>query len=142
MSYIVQADLFSKISEKQLIQITDDTHLGIVDTGVVAAVISEAESEIDGFLAVRYATPIAAPVPQLVKTFAVDISIYKLYSRRQRVPESVKDAYNAAMRKLEQISKGIITLGVDPAPAESEKGSGGEVFGPERTFDRDKLESF
>lgn len=141
-NYIVQADLLSRVSNAQLIQLTDDAQSGSVDATKVTQSIDEAESEADGYLATRHSVPLSSPIPQLVKTLSVDIAIYKLYSRRQRVPESVQKAYDAAIKKLEGIAKGLITLGIDPPPAESSKATQGETIGPDRVFDRDKLENF
>jgi phage gp36-like protein len=142
MSYIVQADLLGQISEPQLTQLTDDAGSGVIDDVKVAQAITDAEAEINGYVATRYSTPIAAPVPDLIKKLAIDISVYNLWRRRQKIPELIRTAYEDAVKKLEAIAKGTITLGVDPAPAESTKGSAGETSGPERVFDRDKLGNF
>jgi phage gp36-like protein len=142
MSYIVQSDLLSQVSEEQLVQLTDDPKIGIVDTARVTAAIANAEAEIDGYVATRYAVPLAAPVPALIKTLSIDVAIYHLWRRRQKVPDLVRTAYEDAVKKLEAIAKGTITLGVDPPPAESSKGTAGETFGPDRVFDRDKMGSF
>lgn len=142
MSYIVQNDLLSQVSNAQLIQLTDDAKTGSVDATKVTQAITEAEAEVNGYVATRYAVPVAAPVPDLVKKLSVDIAIYNLYRRRQRIPENVTKSYDDAVAKLKDIAKGLITLGIDPPPAESSKATKGEVFGPERVFDRDKLKSF
>src|SRR5258706_5992693 len=119
MSYIAQADIIGQISNAQLIQLTDDDRTGLVDAAKVDKAISDAESEINGYVATRYAVPVAAPVPDLVKKLATDIAVYSLWRRRQKVPEIVRTAYEDAMKKLSDISKGVITLGIDPAPAPS-----------------------
>ena len=142
MSYIVQADLLAQVSEAQLVQLTDDETIGVVNTTRVSQAIADADAEIDGYVATRYAVPVAAPVPALLKKLSIDITIYNLWRRRQKIPELVRTAYEDAIKKLEQIAKGTITLGVDPAPAESSKSSAGETFGPERVFDRDKMGGF
>lgn len=142
MAYIVQADLLAQLSNAQLIQLTDDAKTGSVDAAKVTQGITDAEAEINGFLATRYSTPVAAPVPDLIKKLSIDVTIYNLYRRRQRIPQDVRQAYEDAIKKLEQIAKGLITLGIDPPPAESSKATQGETFGPARVFDRGKLESF
>jgi len=141
MSYILQADLLAQLSEPQLVQLTDDEQIGIVNTTRVGQGIADADAEIDGYVATRYAVPVS-PVPALIKKLSIDITLYNLWRRRQKVPDLVRTAYEDAVKKLEQIAKGTITLGVDPAPANSAQASSGEVFGPERVFDRDKMGSF
>ena len=140
--YIVQTDLLGQISNAQLIQLTDDTQAGAVDGTKAAQAIAEAEAEVNGYIATKHSVPLASPVPDLVKQLSVDIAIYRLYHRRQRVPDDVRKSYEDAVAKLKDIAKGILTLGVDPPPAESSKATAGEVFGPDRVFDRDKLGGF
>lgn len=142
MSYIVQADLLSQLSGAQLIQLTDDNKTGVVDTDKVTRAIAEAEAEVNGYIATKYSVPVASPVPDLVKQLAIDVAIYRLYRRRQRVPDDVRTAYEDAVKKLEGIAKGLVTLGIEPPPAESSKATSGEIFGPKRVFDRDKLGGF
>ncbi len=142
MSYILQADLLGQISNAQLIQLTDDAQSGTVDAAKVTQAIAEAEAEVNGYVATKHSVPLAAPIPDLVKQLSVDIAIYRLYHRRQRVPDDVRKSYEDAVAKLKDIAKGVLTLGIDPPPAESSKATSGEVFGPERVFDRDKLGGF
>ncbi len=142
MAYIVRDDLKGQISEEQLTQLTDDDKAGTPDENKINRAIAEAEAEVNGYVATKYAVPVAAPTPVLLKSLSIDIAIYRLWRRRQRVPDENRKAYEDAVAKLKDIAKGVLTLGIDPAPAESTKGSSGEVFGPERVFDRDKLGGF
>ena len=142
MPYIVQADLLADLPNDVLIQLTDDNKDGAVDAAVVADAITRAQSEVDGYLATRYAVPIASP-PDLVKSLTAILTVHRLYGRRGRgIPDDWAKRYDQAVRTLRDISNGTITLGVDPPPAESSKSTAGETFGPERMFDRDKLGSF
>lgn len=142
MSYSVQADLLAQISNEQMLQLTDDAELGSINTDRINEAIAAADAEIDGYLANKYAVPVAAPVPALVKKLSIDFTVYNLWRRRQKVPEDVRKAYEDALAMLGKIAAGEISIGVDPPPTESSKSSGGEVFGPERIFDRDKMGSF
>src|SRR5688572_12127218 len=138
MSYILQSDLESGgLSTSQLIQLTDDLKTGEVDTDKVTKAIEDAEGEVNGYLGKRYAVPIAPPVPNLVQKLSTDIAIWNVYRRRQRAPENVRQAYEDAIKTLLLIADGTIVLdvAVPPPPATL---TGGEVFGPERIFDRDK----
>lgn len=142
MSYIVQADLLADIPNDVLIQLTDDNKDGSVDSSVVTDAITRAQSEVDGYLATKYSVPIAAP-PQLVKSLTATLTCYRLFGRRGRgVPEDWGKRYDDAVRTLTNISKGLVKLDVEPPPAESSTATAGEIKGPERVFDRDKLGSF
>jgi phage gp36-like protein len=141
MSYITQSDLSSLLSDRKLIELTDDNRTGIVATAIVTKAIADAEAEANGYLATRYRVPIAGTVPDLVKKLCVDVAVYNLY-RRRVVPENIRTAYEDAVKKLGEIAKGIITLGIDPPPATSSHAAQGEVFGEERQFSREKLSGF
>ena len=142
MAYIVQADLSESLSETQLMMLTDDEKVGMVNADRVARVIVSAEAEVNGFLATRYLVPFAAPVPDLVQAWTLTVATYYLY-RRRRVPEDIRTAYEDTIARLRDVAAGRLMLGVDPAPTEAGNVNAGEVFGPEpRVFTRDTLWGF
>lgn len=141
MSYISRSDLLDKLSEHQLVQLTDDEKQNVANETRIAAAITEAEAEVNGYVAVKYSVPLS-PAPDLIKKFSKAIAVKNLWARRQRVPDNVRAEYDDAIAQLKDIAKGLLTLGIEPPPAESTKGSSGETFGDERVFSRDKLGSF
>lgn len=140
--YVTQADLEGQISESQLIQLTDDAKLGIVDVDILTRVIDASEAEVNGYLAPRYGVPVGSPVPVLVKKWSLDIAIYNLYRRRQRMPADVRTAYEDTIKALGQVAKGVMTLGVDPPPEESSVSNQSEVLENESDWSRDNLKDF
>ena len=78
--------------------------------------ISDACAEIDGYLAKRYRVPFTK-TPQVINKFAKDISVYNLVSRTG-IDESDREKtflnrYNAAIKFLLDVAKGIISIGVE-----------------------------
>ncbi len=140
MAYAVQDDLLQQISEEELIQLTDDDLTGVVDLSKVTRAIEDADAEINGYLAKVHTVPIPS-VPDLVRNMSVTIAIYNLYSRRDEIPESRDKRYKATIKLLENISKGVVTLGEVPAPAEN-PGESVSFSAADRKFSREKLESF
>lgn len=138
-NYIIQADLKDKLPDSQLLQLTDDTKSGTINATVVNDAIADSEAMVDGYVGVQYAVPMS-PVPRLLKALTIDVTVFRLYLRRQRVPEDIKLGNDLALRKLEQIAKGILLLG--PTAPEPVTNSAGEVFGPAREFSRDSLKGF
>lgn len=139
--YCTLADIKKTIPEAALVQLTDDDSLGVVDEAKVDEAISSAGGEIDGYLAGRYQVPID-PVPALVAKCAVDIATYNLYSRVvESVPETRKDRYKNAVRILENIAAGKLTLGETPAPAAT-PASSVRASAPARIFSDDKLNGY
>ena len=47
---------------------------------IIDAAIADADAEIDGYLAKRYAVPLA-PAPRVINKFSKDIAVYNLFSR-------------------------------------------------------------
>jgi len=133
MPYAAVADLIARYGEDELIQLTDRTGAGAVDTAIAQRALDDAAAEIDGYLAVRHALPIAS-VPPLLARIACDIARYRLWD--DRASEEVRARYEDARRVLEALAAGRVTLGVTPpqAPAGPTPSAqpGRSVFGVEQ----------
>lgn len=133
MAYCTQADLLEAISEDELIDITDDADAGIVDTDAVTRAIADADAEINGYCAVQYEVPFAT-VPDLVRKLSVDIAIFNLYARRRGANEDRRARYDNAIKLLQRVADGTVSLGVDtPSPdneggPEATKAAGDRIF--------------
>jgi len=144
MPYSIIDDIISLLPEAEIIRLTDDEGLGVVGAARVSAAIARADSEIDSYCGGRYAVPVI-PVPDLLKKLSADIAAYNLYSRSVMVmPDVWGQRYRNAIRQLEGISRGIVSLGVPGPPASSGRVSGAEtnktVDG--NVFSRNEMEGF
>ncbi|MCM0081780.1 DUF1320 domain-containing protein [Geomonas sp. Red32] len=106
-----------------------------------AAAITEAlegaSSLVDGYCGRRCEVPFTT-VPPFVKSLDLGIAVYHLFSRRENVPENRQKVYDNAVKTLSAISRGEITLGVQPVPAAVATGSP-EVISSDRRFTRNSL---
>lgn len=112
MAYCTVEDIKTMLPEEQLIELTDDSQPPVeVQTSIVQDAISYSDAIIDGFLGSKYTVPLS-PVSELIKNYSVDISCFRLYSRRPDVdmPEGIKTNYENALKFLEKIQKGIFQL--------------------------------
>lgn len=136
MGYATITDVRRRITEGELIRLTDEDDTGAVDEDQVASALESADIEIDSYLARRYPLPLAEAQPLLV-TLAVDIAIWNLYGIVDHggVPEVRKQRYDAAVATLRRLADGRQTLGVALVQAGSEAAV---YFGPERRFGRDR----
>ena len=133
MSYCTQADILEQLDEDVLIQLTDDDDLGAVDSDAVTRAIADADAEIDSYCGTRHTLPFS-PVPVMVRKLSVDLAIYNLYARRRGVSEERQKRYDNAIRFLQDVSRGRVTLGADAPAADSDGGPEATTVKSDRTF--------
>lgn len=110
MSYCNQDDLIDRFGEVEITQLSDRAGQGEIASAVIGQAIADADAEIDGYLSGRYALPLAAVPPVLVRV-ACDITRYWLFG--QDVTALVKDRYDQAVSYLGKVASGTISLGPD-----------------------------
>ena len=115
MSYIAETDLDEYISEKSLIQLTDDGRTGAVDSDITAECIAGAEDEVNGYLSGLYTVPITGTVPGLVTEASVVLACRRLYVRRGSIPAAFQTQVEDTMSLLTKIAEGKIQLDI-PGP--------------------------
>jgi len=133
MPYCTQDDLLEQISEAELIQLTDDAGAGAVDETVVERAIADADAEIDAYAMTRYATPLS-PVPAMIRKISVDIAVYHLFARRRGAPEDRKERYKNAVKFLEGLAKGLISIGAATPAASDDAGPEASTDKADRVF--------
>ena len=144
MAYSTKTDIEKMIPADDVTSLTDDEGTGVQVASRVSEAIAQAHAEIDSYCGGRYSVPFST-VPDIVKKCSVDIAIYNLYSRRvETVPETRSERYKNAIRQLEGIAKGIISIGEDPEPTASTGASYAECNKTEsdRIFTRTKMKGF
>ena len=105
MGYCSSEDLLKAVSEASLIRYTDDAGAGEPDADVIAGAIVSASDLVDSFISGRYGAGLS-PVPGVIKSLAVDITIYKLSGRRGDAPEEYRKKYEDALALLSKIQSG------------------------------------
>ncbi len=141
MAYSDLTGLRQRMPEQTLIDLTDDVGAGAIDEDVTDRAIADADTEIDSYIAGRYAVPVS-PVPDLLQRLSLDLAVEILYGRRPDLdmPEGVKTAAKNARALLVRIAAKQAHL---PGVAEMDNsgtGSAGALFvGPGRLFTRETL---
>jgi phage gp36-like protein len=114
VAYTVQTDLDEYLSEKVLIQLTDDDRTQSINSDIVTECIEGAEAEVNGYLATRYTVPFTT-APALVLEICIVFTVLRLYLRRGPVPDSFQLVVDEKRRTLDKIVDGTIKLpDVDP----------------------------
>lgn len=114
MDYCTIEDIEKHVSTSTLIQLTSDYEQDEIDRVVAEEAIIYSSTLIDGYLRGRYNLPLDTRFP-LLRIVAIDLSIYRLYSRRMRddMPEVIEANYKNAIKILQDIQKGTISLETD-----------------------------
>jgi len=120
MAYCELQDLIDRFGERELIDAADRDGDGAPDAEVVAAACEDAAAEIDARLACRYAVPFARST-RILRALACDIARHELLTPRPH--EEAIRRYEAAVKLLESIASGELSLGADEADAEAGTGS-------------------
>jgi phage gp36-like protein len=132
MAYHTLEDLKNTVPEEIIIALSDDSMVGVVNETVVAALIASTDSLIDSYVSAQNSIPLT-PCPAEIRDIACDITIYKLYKRRQEeLSDTRRLAYKDAIRLLEQIRDGKHELNVSIAANNSY--SSGVVISDHYTF--------
>ena len=124
--YLSPEELLAFMPGKSVAQLTnDDPKAEKADMAKVQEAVRAAEELAAGYLRGRYALPLST-VPTLLRDVVRTIARFKLYERRpeSKMPDTVLETYKAAVKTLEQIRSGRITLGVaataEPVPERGE----------------------
>ena len=139
MTYATQQNLTDRFGATELIQLTDRANTGLIDVTVLNQALADADSQIDGFLAGRYALPLAS-MPKILVQTACDLARYNLY--KDAVTELVQKRHDDAIKFLTLVGQGKISLGLDVA-LQLPPATGGPVNTPAtRIFNKTNLADY
>lgn len=141
MSYATLQQLTDRFGEQLLLNLTDRAQppAGEIDAAVVTRALTDTDAAIDGYLAGRYALPLAQ-VPPRVVDLALTIAIYKLHPFEPD-PKITRD-YEQAMKALQAIGRGDERLPLEGAEPAATGNSGVVTNDRERPFTEDNLKGF
>jgi phage gp36-like protein len=112
MVYATQQEFIEAFGEQEAIMLTnlDDASALAINTIRLDRALVDASALIDTYCGARYVLPLS-PLPQSVIPYCLDIARYRLDRIRSR--EDVRLRYEDAIKYLEQVTKGMISLGAD-----------------------------
>lgn len=119
MPYCTVNELKAIETEQLIMDLTDDTETGEIDTTHVTRAVTDADALIDSYLAGRVSALPLSPVPPIIAKISCEITIYNLYLRRYggRIPEGIRERFTWAESKLKDIIAGkILVLPVEEVP--------------------------
>jgi phage gp36-like protein len=119
-TYASKADIDDLYGTALLVRIADEDRDGVADQEKVDKGLSAADAIIDAYLSAQYPLPLST-VPEVLKTCAIDIAVYKIPITRAPRTEEMRLRYEDALKLLERISTGKVGLGL---PTTDEDGNG------------------
>lgn len=122
MSYCTYEDIETRLGAEDLAALADYDGDGDADQTVVEQAIHSAQALIDSYLGVRFSVPVTTPggdCPDMLRTRAVNLSVYFLRLGRDSVTEDVRAQYEDDIAWLQEVVAGSVSLGVEPTPDES-----------------------
>ncbi|WP_231727402.1 DUF1320 domain-containing protein [Sphingomonas sp. CCH15-F11] len=100
----------------EVVRLTDGRGDGRIDRDLLVAALIDAQAIAEASLATKYALPLAV-VPPIVQAIVADLARARLYPGG--APEGVAEQAKAAMRMLERIQSGAMTLAVEARPQDA-----------------------
>lgn len=131
-TYVTEEDFEEAFGRREL----DDLLAGGAD---FARVEATSGGIIDGYLAARYALPLAA-VPAMLKAWALDIVRFRLWD--DAAPEEVRRRYEDALAQLRDLARGVIALPPDATGAQASAPLQSDGYCDERIFTSNTLAGF
>lgn len=124
-SYATVQDFIDYVGTQESIEITnlDDPMASSVNEDLLEKALTHATAEINAYLAGNYSLPLAS-IPPILMYDCCEIARYRLDKLKTR--DDVTERYNNAIARLRDISKGLVTLGLDAAGEEAASGATSE----------------
>lgn len=124
--YATAADMIRQFQRREVLALTDPDDTGDINQEILDGALKAASAEIDTYLSGRYRLPLNPAPPHLVR-ICCDIARYVLTGDERQATDTINDRYRAAVRFLELVASGKVTLG--PAEdGETPSSEGGVQF--------------
>ncbi|WP_421173759.1 gp436 family protein [Aeromonas enteropelogenes] len=136
MTYATPTDLDERYGAYFITQLSDKDNLGERQELTITRALEDADELINGYLDGRYPLPLNT-VPRVLMRIACSVARY--YLEEACATERSDDDYKMAIKMLEKIGKGELSLGLSTEGERPEPGtsveivSGGHVFGRHRS---------
>jgi phage gp36-like protein len=141
MTYATADQLTERYGEQMLVAATDRGAVptGAPDAATIARALASADAVIDGFLASRYALPLAE-VPPLLADIAQAIAIFRLHP--YATDPKLKEDHADAMRMLRDIADGRVRLSLAGIEAPGTGDTGAQFTDRERPMTEASMKGF
>ncbi|MCC0036544.1 MAG: DUF1320 family protein [Hoeflea sp.] len=134
----------------ELTLLAADENTGLRDDGRIDLALDDATTEIIAILQARYSTADLANLDEtsltIVKVYCMDIALYRIALAFSRSSDTIKERYEATIKRLEAIASGKGALSLVGAGSSDSSDPAGSIdqnevviTAPERMFTRNRL---
>lgn len=109
--YATGDDMIDRFGEREARTLSDREFEGTPDMDVLKRGLSTATDEINGYIAGRYTLPLPK-LPPILKGICCDIARYRLTGTERTCSDEIRERYRDAIRYLEGVASGKVSLGV------------------------------
>jgi phage gp36-like protein len=142
--YLTAQEFIDRYTQREALLLTAEGNSSTVDTVRLERGLADASSMVDGYLARRFQLPLMGVatlqpvVPDVIKRLTGDVARYLLTGTHVRETEAIRNRYNDAIKQLDHIANGTVSMGVElvlmsspsaPTGGASAVRSGGRAFG-------------
>jgi phage gp36-like protein len=142
--YLTAQEFIDRYTQREALLLTAEGNSSTVDTLRLERGLADASSMVDGYLARRFQLPLMGVatlqpvVPDVIKRLTGDVARYLLTGTHVRETDAIRNRYNDAIKQLDHIANGTVSMGVElvlmsspsaPTGGASAVRSGGRAFG-------------
>jgi phage gp36-like protein len=142
--YLTAQEFIDRYTQREALLLTAEGNSSTVDTVRLERGLADASSMVDGYLARRFQLPLVSVatlqpvVPDVIKRLTGDVARYLLTGTHVRETDAIRNRYNDAIKQLDHIANGTVSMGVElvmvsspsaPTGGASAVRSGGRAFG-------------
>lgn len=141
MPYITSQHLADRFGLDELVQVSNpsDPTATTVNATRVDQAVADISALIDAKLGSRYNVPLVT-VPLVLLNIACDLVRARLYD--DRIPDRLADREKAALKLLDQIADGSLSLGLDATAQPTPPSDGPQFYSGTQTFTQDTLQDY
>jgi phage gp36-like protein len=117
MTYATAQDLIDRLGVREATAISDRNATGQPDLAVLTQALALAQDEVNAYVGRRYALPLktssgqAATAPTMLTRMVIDIARYRQTGTEIMETEAIRNRFKDAVKVLEQVARGEISLG-------------------------------
>ncbi len=138
MPLVTLTDLDKRFTMEAVLKLAADKS-GALNQVRVDQALSDAASEVEGYLSGRYQLPLSS-VPEMVERVACDIAWYYLHG--QIKPEHVEKRYQRCIDWLKSVAKGEVSLGISTQGGAAVVNDSAHMVSSETVWNRNRAQGF